>query len=38
MAERKTVSVWERNADHEYIQMTGVIPAMCGLTEPSLSY
>jgi hypothetical protein len=28
------VSVWERNADHEYIQMTGVIPAMSGLTEP----
>jgi len=34
MAERKGVSVWERNADHEYIQMTGVIPAMCGLKEP----
>lgn len=34
MAERKNLSVWECNADHEYIQMGGVIPAMLGLTEP----
>ena len=34
MTERKAVSVWERNADHEYIQMTGLLPGMVGLKEP----
>jgi hypothetical protein len=31
MAERKNLSVWECNADHEYIQMGGVIPEIMGI-------